>query len=164
MCVYRRAASIANIALYVFLQSLMEQSDKQAAILRETGADAPDNASRQQLLEILHSARDPRKKSRRDRVGEEGENRDGGQNRVGTERSTKGNIAWKNFETYYRTQLPLPPHELDLFLKCLRTPLPVTFRLVLPSGGSEANSQAVSAFEKRVYDALAAGAGRILPL
>jgi hypothetical protein len=46
----------------------------------------------------------------------------------------------------------------------LRTPLPVTFRLVLPSGGSEANSQAVSAFEKRVYDALAAGAGRILPL
>ena len=115
-------------------------------------------------LQILHSARDPRKKFRRDRVGEEGENRDGGQNSVGTERSTKGNIAWKNFETYYRTQLPLPPHELDLFFKSLRTPLPVTFRLVLPSSGSEANSQAVSAFEKRVSDALAAGAGRLLPL
>ena len=130
----------------------MEHSDEQAAILRETGADAPDNASRQQLLQVLHSARDPRKKSRRDRVGEEGENRDGGQNRVGTERSTKGNIAWKNFETYYRTQLPLPPHELDLFFKSLRTPLPVTFRLVLPSSGSDANNQAVKKEFKKKQD------------
>ena len=55
-------------------------------------------------------------------------------------------------------QLPLPPQELDLFLETMKTPLPVTFRLAMPPVPQHDGKQMADAFEKRLRDALAAGA------
>ena len=97
----------------------------QAAILAETGAPAQGGFTREQLLRMLHAARDPRS-----RVRQAG--REPSEARPQHATASPYSSAWDKFEQYYRMQLPLPPQELDVFFETMRSPLPVTFRLATP--------------------------------
>ncbi len=101
----------------------------QAAILAETGAHAPGGFTREQLLRMLHAARDPRSIGRQ--AGRETSSL-GSQAGREPSSASPSSSAWDKFEHYYRMQLPLPPQELHAFFETMRSPLPVTFRLATP--------------------------------
>jgi len=127
----------------------------QAAILQETSREPPDGSTRNELVKILHTARDPRNRIRTKVRGP------GGTSQVDRSKENKTSEAWQKFESYYRMQLPLPAHELDALFETMQTALPVTFRLVTPSGGSRdslSSRTAAAAFEKRLLAALATSA------
>ena len=100
----------------------------QAAILAETGAPAPEGCTREQLLRMLHAARDPRSRGRH-------AGREAGKVRPQNITASPSSSEWDKYENYYRMQLQLPPQELDTFFETMRSPLPVTFRLAAPCAG-----------------------------
>ena len=85
---------------------------------------------------MLHTWRDPRNPARRRKsvLNEKSHNNKSDQS--SKIEQGKGSKAWERFQSYYREQLCLPDEELDVFFRTMQTPLPVTFRLVLPTGAS----------------------------
>jgi hypothetical protein len=85
---------------------------------------------------MLHSCRDPRNPARRGKSALNEKSPDSKPDRSSKSEQGKGSKAWERFQSYYREQLRLPDEELEVFFRTMQTPLPVTFRLVLPTGAS----------------------------
>ena len=129
------------------------------AIQASTGQAAPSSSTRKQLLRTLQAARNPRNKT----TGGSGVSAPGASSKAKENRylfcsRTRKRTDWEKFQDYYSMQLPLPPHEMDLFFKTMLTPLPVTFRLVSSSAQAGAHDGAAAHFESRILAALDAGA------
>ncbi len=89
--------------------------------LKTANATFLQNSSRAQLVDILISANDPRRK--RSSVREEGQGEEFRQ------LASKAVIVSEDFAEYYRQQLQLCDSEMNQLLKCMATPLPISFRL-----------------------------------
>lgn len=99
--------------------------------MEETGSAANEMLGREELRRILNSWRDPRNSAHRKREKIALREKPYQKNKSEPE---KGSPRWEHFKSYYREQLRLPDEELDLFFRTMQTPLPVAFRLVLPTG------------------------------
>jgi hypothetical protein len=89
--------------------------------LERVNATFLQNSSRAQLVDILISANDPRRKRSSVREEDQGE--------TFRQLAPKATIVSEDFTAYYSQQLQLCDSEMNQLLQCMATPLPISFRL-----------------------------------